>query len=159
MATQYTAGLSAGQVLTAATMNTIGAETESFTPTWTSTGTAPAIGNGTLTGRYFRVQKMVQVEILFKAGSTTTFGTGQYRFALPTGLSARAQLYGFMSRGIARAADVSLGNTYIGQASFWDSSTDRIYALFAGAFPVTSLAPFTWAVNDELQLIYWYEAA
>jgi hypothetical protein len=54
-----------------------------YTPTWTSSGTAPAIGNGTLQGSYLRVGKLVYGHIYWKAGSTTTYGTGLYFFSLP----------------------------------------------------------------------------
>lgn len=73
MATQYTAGLSAGQILTAATMNQIGAATETFTPTIMGnvSGTV-GIGNGTLTGNYFRFQKFVVVNYNLVWGSSTS---------------------------------------------------------------------------------------
>lgn len=72
MATQYTAGLSSGDVLTAATMNSIGAAWETWTPTITSSA-------GTLTtvttniARYTRIQKLVIAQIDF---TITTIGTG-----------------------------------------------------------------------------------
>lgn len=157
MATQYTAGLTTGQVLTAATMNSIGAVSETYTPTWTSSGTQPAIGNGTLSGRYFRIQKLVLVQILFIAGSTTTYGTGTYRFSLPSGLNARTGLYGFMSQGVARAFDASLGTAYVGHAIFDNNAT-----YITGYSPTTfwgATQPFTFAQSDEFQLTFWYEAA
>jgi len=62
MATQWTAGTTSGQVLTAATLNTIGAATETFTPTIVGNGGGSVtINNGTLTGNYFRIQKLVIV--------------------------------------------------------------------------------------------------
>jgi hypothetical protein len=61
MATQYTAGLSAGQVLTAATMNTIGATWETYTPTVTAqTGTITSFT--ARNGRYTRINKLVIVQ-------------------------------------------------------------------------------------------------
>ena len=156
MATQYTAGLSAGQVLTAATMNTIGAASETFTPTWTSSGTQPAIGNGTLTGRYFRVQKLVFVQVLWIAGSTTTFGTGDYRFALPA--TARTGLFGYMSQGIGRLFDQSSGTLYYCHAAFKDGATTYINP-YIGNGAVSATSPFTFANLDEIQLTFWYEAA
>lgn len=54
-----------------------------YTPTWTSSGTAVALGNGTLTGHYLKIGKLVFYSISLVAGSTTTFGTGTYNFALP----------------------------------------------------------------------------
>lgn len=158
MATQYTAGLTTGQVLTAATMNSIGAVSETFTPTWTSSGTQPAIGNGTLTGRYFRVQKLVFVQILFIAGTTTTYGTGDYRFALP--VTARAGLYGFMPTGVARVYDSSANAVYLGQASFRAGSTTVMEGFATNAnLAIGATHPMTFASSDEIQFVYWYEAA
>lgn len=54
-----------------------------YTPAWTASGTAPAIGNGTLTGGYRRIGQQVDFWLEFTAGTTTTFGTGTWRFSLP----------------------------------------------------------------------------
>jgi hypothetical protein len=58
---------------------------QSFTTTWSSTsGTAPAIGNGTLTADYEVRGKVAHINIKLTAGSTTTFGNaGTWRFSLP----------------------------------------------------------------------------
>lgn len=158
MATQYTDGLSGGEVLTAATMNSIGAASETFTPTWTSSGTQPAIGNGTLTGRYFRINKLVFVQVLVTMGSTTTYGTGEYRFATP--LTARAGLYGYMSNGIARVYDSSANATFYGQSTFQAGRTGDVVGLITATTAyIGQTTPMTFAANDEIQLIYWYEAA
>jgi len=85
MATQWTAGTTSGQVLTAATLNTIGATWESWTPVWTGSTTNPAIGNGTITGTYARINKTVIGSMAIVVGSTTSFGTGTYRISLPFG--------------------------------------------------------------------------
>lgn len=71
MATQWTAGTTAGQVLTAATMNTIGATWESWTPTVTS-GSGSFTLLGTRQGKYTRFQKLV---IAFYDIAITTNGT------------------------------------------------------------------------------------
>lgn len=55
----------------------------SYTPDWTAVTTPPALGNGSLTGQYIQVGSLVWVTISLVAGSTTTFGSGQYRFSLP----------------------------------------------------------------------------
>lgn len=54
-----------------------------YSPAWTSSGTAPSIGNGTLTGRYSITGKTVICHINLIAGSTTTFGTSTQSFSLP----------------------------------------------------------------------------
>jgi len=57
MATQYTGGLSTGQVLTAATMNSIGAVWEDWTPVATPQG--GAFTTVSTYGRYAQIQKIV----------------------------------------------------------------------------------------------------
>lgn len=58
----------------------------SYTPSWTSTGTAPSLDNGSRAGRWKRVGKTILWRISFQFGSTTTFGTGFYKFGLPDSL-------------------------------------------------------------------------
>ncbi|SCL43148.1 hypothetical protein GA0074692_6785 [Micromonospora pallida] len=55
-----------------------------YTPTWTAQTTNPVLSNGTLIGRHrYLDAETVQVRIVLRPGSTTTYGSGQYRFALP----------------------------------------------------------------------------
>lgn len=54
-----------------------------YTPAWTAATGNPTIGNGTITGRYIQLDKIVHVAINVVAGSTTTFGTGNYNLSLP----------------------------------------------------------------------------
>lgn len=59
---------------------------EAYTPTWTAAaGTAPAIGSGTLTGRFFAVGKLLEFWIYLRGAADTTWGTGAnfWRFTLP----------------------------------------------------------------------------
>lgn len=93
MATQYNAGLSSGQVLTAATMNSIGAAWETWVPTVTSSG-------GTFTtvtvnfARYAQIQKIVFCQIDF---TITAIGTafGVPRFSIPvTGTTLSSMVFG-----------------------------------------------------------------
>ena len=81
MATQYTAGLTTGQVLTAATMNSIGAAWETWTPTYSaSAGAFTTIT--TVTARYSLIQKICTLHI---QATVTTLGTasGFMTFTLP----------------------------------------------------------------------------
>ncbi|MET7849477.1 hypothetical protein ABZT48_14785 [Streptomyces avermitilis] len=55
----------------------------SYTPTWTAATTNPAIGDGTLTGKYAVVGKVCHFTTFMVFGSTTTFGNGVYSFGLP----------------------------------------------------------------------------
>lgn len=80
-----------GQKLTAALENfmkgnfdVLGGPMSAYTPTWGSTGTAPAIGNGTVTGGAVLANKIVDFRIAVAFGSSTTFGTGTYSLTLPS---------------------------------------------------------------------------
>jgi hypothetical protein len=58
----------------------------SYTPIWTSS-TPPAIGNGTIVGKYRRVGDSIDVQIDIISGTTTTYGTGTWTWSLPPGLT------------------------------------------------------------------------
>jgi hypothetical protein len=62
-----------------------------YIPTWTASGSAPAIGNGNLGGRYKIVGKTCTFAIELNAGSSTNGGAGPFNFALP----AQAKIDGF----------------------------------------------------------------
>ncbi|MGZ4587710.1 MAG: hypothetical protein ACXVX9_07890, partial [Mycobacteriaceae bacterium] len=54
-----------------------------YTPVLTTSGTAPSLGNATITGVYSRSGTVIIAEVDFTVGSTTTLGTGDLRFSLP----------------------------------------------------------------------------
>lgn len=56
---------------------------QTYTPTWSSSATQPSLGNGNITGKYLRSGRECSVHIALIAGSTTTYGTGQYYFSSP----------------------------------------------------------------------------
>src|SRR5579864_7885838 len=55
----------------------------SYTPSWTGSSTNPSLGNGSLTGRYTQIGKVVLFSVVLTAGSTTTYGSGFWTFTLP----------------------------------------------------------------------------
>lgn len=64
------------------------------TLTWTSSGSAPAVGNGTLLSRYqLLTTKMVRWQGRLVIGSTTNGGTGFWIFSAPFNASADSILY------------------------------------------------------------------
>jgi hypothetical protein len=150
MATQYTAGLSSGQVLTAATMNQIGAASESFTPTITgSTSGSVTIGNGTFTGNYFRIQKLVVVFYQLTWGSTTTTTcVGDWIFSVPFTASR--------GNGVGRILDS--GTAFYRLVAVTGSNACRLQATDSGG-SVSNTNPMTWATNDTLSLTFTYETS
>lgn len=64
--------------------NTISHRQVYYNPTVTSGGTAPSIGNGTVEGFWQRDGGAVTLTVELTMGTTTSLGTGDVRFALPT---------------------------------------------------------------------------
>lgn len=123
-----------------------------YVPTWTSTGTQPAIGNGVLSGRYAKVGKTVFVWVSMVAGSTTTFGTGAWRFATPSTANQTTMT------GTGTASNSGVG-TYLLTVELVSTTTVRGLNIVS---PVTELAdgsPFAFGTADDVRLTFWYEAA
>lgn len=150
-------GGTVGQYLRATDTDTIGwaGGYTAYTPTWTSNGTQPALLNGTLTGRYLQIGKMVQGSVTLTMGSTTTFGTGAYILSLPV------------------TPNLGNPNFPLGSLVLVDASAGSVYAYSAvvggggivgmsGANPgvlVAATSPFTFAVSDTIFVNFTYEAA
>jgi hypothetical protein len=156
-------GGSAGQVLEALSSSSVdwnGGVYQAYVPTWTASGTAPAIGDAAVTARFARLGKFVHAygRITFGAGST--FGTGNWSFALPVAASASAitaQLSGpvFLYDSSANAmglAFVSITGALV--------MTTEYPATWLGTFTQAGqLTPWTWAAGDILEWNILYEAA
>ena len=154
MATQWTAGTTAGQVLTAATLNTIGAAWETYTPVWSSTGTAPVLGNGTITGRYGRINKTVWGTINITTGSTTTYGTGIYTVTLPFNQVSNTAVQGY---GILFDASASFIG-YPGVITY--NAAGNVTMRFGNAVgDFTPTVPITLAQSDQIRIFFMYEAS
>jgi hypothetical protein len=59
----------------------------SYSPALTASGTAFAIGNGSVTGVYSQVQNEVRGNATINIGTTTNVGTGVYALTLPVAAS------------------------------------------------------------------------
>lgn len=155
----------ANTVLTAAQLNTqlrdnlkaIGDPWTSYTPAWTASGTAPAIGNGAIIGKYIAAGKLIHFRVVLTMGSTTTYGTGQYSISLPTnahgtGLqvaSGEALIAGAAYRlHLRMAAGGSTALLYCDPTTAGNSVRS-----------VTNLVPATFANTHYIVLAGTYEAA
>lgn len=132
------------------------AKFQAYTPTWISSGTAPAIGNGTVVARYAQVGAVVFAAGSITFGSTSTFGTGNYSFSLPV-----RPLTSLPLEGIGWLYDSSGNNFYPAAAgTIVGALTLNSTATYAGAnVQVAATQPFTWAQNDVIQWSITYEAA
>jgi hypothetical protein len=127
---------------------------QDYTPAWQSAGTAPAIGNGTITGKYVQFGKTTLYQIKVSMGSTTTYGTSVYYFTLPTNVLSAGVVW-----GTVRMNDASASSTYYG---FAENDSNTRVAVVTTAQPgvyITNLVPFTWAVSDVVNIFGCYEAA
>lgn len=61
----------------------IGDAWTAYVPAWASTATQPVLNNGTAVGRYVAAGKWITFRAIITAGTTTTYGTGQYSISLP----------------------------------------------------------------------------
>jgi hypothetical protein len=125
-----------------------------YTPTWTAPVTNPSIEDGTLSGRYKTIGKTVFVRIYMQAGSSTTFGSGYWRFSLPVAAYS--------------TTSVVLSATYLDNGTQWyggvatteyDSNTAYVVPVTASSGTVTPNIPFTWAATESLTLCGSYESA
>ena len=145
-----------GNVFIGGELTVAGTAWTSYTPTWTSSGTAPALNNGTLTGSYKQIGKTVFVRARLQIGSTTTTGTGNWRFALPVAAKDSAGV-------VMSATFLDNGtNWYMGAVNCeYDGNTGYVVPL-TSASPsgaVTGTVPFTWNTGDSLVFNGSYEAA
>jgi hypothetical protein len=117
-------------------------EEGTWTPAWTASGTAPALGNGTLTGKYTKIGRQVTAVLVFAAGSTTTFGTGSWSFSLPFAPGNAAEVC-----GTVKALDA--GNTYYAGAAFVFSGSTLSFVGNSAGSTYGNGAPFAWGVGDS----------
>jgi hypothetical protein len=149
---------SVGAVLTASQMNGIGEWTD-YTPTWTATTTNPAIGNGTIVGRYARIQNLVMVQFNITFGSTTTKGSGQYRISLPVTAATTLSQYSVLGSGYL--LDASAASVWTTAILVPASSTTTVGIKITGGSygDVTDTNPFTFTNGDEINGTFFYKAA
>lgn len=112
---------------------------QSYTPTWTSGGTNPTLGNGTLTGQYMLIGKTCFASLTLTLGSTTSIGSGTYLFSVPFNSAASTN---YLGQARFTAAAVWIGMCVLGpssnliNATFPDNSTTTTGVNFSATSPV-----------------------
>lgn len=119
-------------------------ESFSFTLGWSSdSNPQPSYGNATLSMWYTVISSGLyaySAQAIF--GSTTTFGTGLWRFSLPSGVTRS-------TTGNSFGIDVS-APVYVTGATIWDGTT-KVLAMIGGGYAQPTF-PYTWANGDYLGL-------
>ena len=124
-----------------------------YTPAWAASDTAPALGNGTVVGKYTRKGNSVTVRITQTMGSTTTFGRGAYRWSLPlTSADDGAHAIGSVWVDDSGTA-IRVGVAVV------DPNTRAVhcYADAAGG-EYTDRIPQRWANRDSIRIEVTYQA-
>ena len=148
MATQWTAGTTSGQVLTAATLNTIGAASVSYTPTLTQGVT---VTKTIISAKYWQLNKLVIGTVNLSITSSGTTATA-VQIGLPIAANASTQLiigsylviggashYGnkvgssviYNSTTLGGFVDGGISNWFGTNPAFQLLNGDSIYATFA----------------------------
>ena len=148
MATQWTAGTTAGQVLTAATLNTIGAAWVDYTPTLTQGVT---VTKTVAQARYCQFQKTIIGQVVLNVTSAGTAGQ-------------------FVTVGVPITARATNAMSVFGY--IYDASTNIIYNVTGYLLSTITLAFFyqtgsafgaspavTLATSDQIALNFSYEIA
>lgn len=126
---------------------------QSYTPTWTAYTGTPTLGNGTITGRYCKVGKMVIATVSLTFGSTTSVaGTSTWYIGLP-----------FQAAGLGHGVWVAYESGvkyYTGVVQVKIGET-TIVAFFApdGQGYLSETRPHTWKANDQLTFTAIYQVA
>jgi hypothetical protein len=123
-----------------------------YTPTWTASGTAPAIVDGTLAGDYSRIGRRITAHVLWQPAAGTTFGTGTYFWALPFVPSTTA-----VQNGMARIFRSGVNN-FTGTVETLTDGTARcqVYVTGSGSL-MAQTVPYTWVNNDYMYFTITYE--
>jgi hypothetical protein len=129
----------------------------SYSVSWSSqSNPQPVLGNGSLTGFYKVIGKTVFVRVKLNWGTTTSGGTGDWRFSLPVNAASSDGVQfpcSMLDNGVNWYAGIVNG-TYTGAV---DKSSIITTASPAGA--ITANIPFTWGNLDSLQFNGSYESA
>jgi CheY-specific phosphatase CheX len=128
-----------------------------FTVTWTASTTNPVLNNGTLVGKYVRVGKMCYVRYRLVVGSTTTTGSGNWRFSLPFTAQTNSLNDGAPAGGYSE--DNGVAGYRIVACAIPSAGTYVEPQNGTGNSSYSPTVPFTWATNDYLQFSLVYEVA
>jgi hypothetical protein len=132
----------------------------SYTPTWTSLGTQPTLGNGTLTGNYKVIGKICFVRVKLTFGNSTTGGTNTWLFGLPF-QAITPDAIQFPCSILNTDGDTQW---FTGTVSGTHQGVTTVSAILVNsdpAIPINATTPFTWGRGnaDSLQFNGSYEIA
>lgn len=158
-----------GELVTASMMNlhvrdnlnylfdAIGLVAAAFTPTWSASGTAVSLGNGSQNGFYQQLGKRVWFRWQQFWGTTTTNGTGYWQWALP--VTPAAGIFSGYTLPIGIVHHVESGVAWHNSiAVLVDNSHMRIFIEGDAGTGLPSGAGFTFGNLDAISVCGTYEA-
>lgn len=128
---------------------------QTYTPVWASSGTQPVLGTGTLQGTYRRDGLMCWANIVMRANTGTTFGTGFWTFTLPFQGStfAGSPPDSFVGSALGYSGSAWTG----GSCMYWDPTANTVIALLgSGVQGAGNGVPFAWTTSGYLILTMYY---
>ncbi len=139
------------QTMLSAVDGTLGNALTAYTPVWTAVTTPPALGTGTLSGRFKQFGKWGWYTINFTPDGTTTFGTGAWRFTLPP---TWRMLTLNATAGHVWAFDTSTTTTALGEMIPVAAGppTTIEFRGHASTVAASVTVPFAWATTDHLYI-------
>lgn len=124
----------------------------SYTPAWTSSGTGPSLGNGTLSGFYWQFGKLVIGKLKLAIGSTTSGGTGNWYWSLPVTAISSVGYQEPIGDAVIKQAAASTATAVI-------NSTTTLQILTNSGTIVGSTVPAAWSSGQSLYVQFQYESA
>lgn len=116
----------------------------SYTPVWSSSGTQPVLGDGSINGSYDRNGSDIHAYGQLVMGSTTTYGSGTYRFSLPFTNTGGTHM------GVALILDS--GTVYYTGIAITDNGQSYVEITVGGTgTQVTQGVPITFAAGDVIR--------
>jgi hypothetical protein len=132
-------------------------EEGTWTPTWTSGGVAPSLGNGTLVGLYTKIGRLVIAHVSLVGGGTTTFGNAANAWTLSLPFTAAV---GASYHGSGIAVDTGVANyPFVVIAASGGSTVTMMKTTTAVAGSFASTEPFAWGSTDSLTFTIIYPAS
>lgn len=121
-----------------------------YTPAWTASSSAPAIGSGTIRGSYKQQGKTLFFRLQIIMAADTTFGSGSYSFGLPAGFTASSTAANGAQTVAVYGNDVGGGGFRVGTGFINLGGT--VLQIGAGGGGLWSpTVPHTWGTSDEIR--------
>lgn len=120
----------------------------SYTPAWTSySNPQPALGNGSIGGRWRRVGDSLECCIFIRTGTTTTYGTDDWFFSIPSGISIDTNK-ALSPLGTGMLLDQGGGSPVLGTVQVYDST--KVCVTSVGNFKSTTVG---WLSSGDIIML------